>query len=325
MTDISIIVPVYNIKEYLPRCVDSILKQRLDNFELILVDDGSIDQSGEICDKYAEEDDRVKVIHQPNSGVSTARNNGIAEATGRYIGFVDGDDWIAEDMYSSLFETAEKNEADIVICDCCTVLSKKSEPDTLPSVPKNTILKKNGMLPEQLIEMAGASCRCLYRSEIIKSINFPVDMKISEDRVFNIKAMGSAKKLFYLARPLYYRFDREGSAVNKYYPDYISMVMLARKRTFDALEAYWDDSFKTVFETQTIGLCYTALNMVYYKTNKKSGREKLNELKKICNDPVFSAGIESIGADDVRARLVKGKHYRVLALLSKLANLKNGR
>lgn len=325
MTDISIIVPVYNIEEYLPRCVDSIIKQEFDSFELILVDDGSSDKSGKICDSYAEKDNRVRVIHQPNSGVSTARNNGIAAASGRYIGFVDGDDWIAEDMYSSLFNAASENEADIVICDCLTVFAKKSEPDALSCVPKNTVLKKEDILPEHLAEMAGSACRCLYRAKTVKDIRFPVDMKISEDRVFNLNAMGLSKKLFYLARPLYYRFIREGSAVNRYYPDYISMVMLARQRTFEVLDLNWNDSFKRVFEVQAVGLCYTAVNMVYYKTNKKSGKEKLNELKRICNDPVFSAGIESTGVDDIRARLIRGKHYRALALISRLANLKNGR
>ena len=103
MPKISIIVPVYNVEKYLEKCVRSILAQTFTDFELILVDDGSPDSSGAMCDQFAEQDQRVKVIHKENGGLSDARNAGIEIATGEYLGFVDSDDYIADDMYETLY------------------------------------------------------------------------------------------------------------------------------------------------------------------------------------------------------------------------------
>ena len=99
---ISVIVPVYNVESYLEKCIDSIIHQTYKNLEIILVDDGSTDNSGKICDVYKEKDSRIKVIHKQNRGLSSARNCGLEIAKGEYIGFVDGDDYIAEDMYALL-------------------------------------------------------------------------------------------------------------------------------------------------------------------------------------------------------------------------------
>lgn len=113
---ISVIVPIYNVEKYLPRCIESILNQSFKEFELILVDDGSSDNSGKICDIYAEKDERVKVIHKENGGVSSARNVGIKAVNGEYIGFVDPDDYIDREMYKNLYELCENNNCDIGIC-----------------------------------------------------------------------------------------------------------------------------------------------------------------------------------------------------------------
>lgn len=113
---ISIIVPVYNVEKYLPKCIDSILAQTYKNFELILVDDGSPDNSGVICDVYSKLDSRIKVIHQVNRGVSAARNAGLKIANGKYIGFVDPDDWIDPYMYEDMRNVFENDQVDLVIC-----------------------------------------------------------------------------------------------------------------------------------------------------------------------------------------------------------------
>ncbi len=113
---VSIIVPVYNVEKYAEQCFDSLLAQTLQDIEIILVDDGSTDSSGEICDKYAQKDDRVKVIHQDNKGLGLSRNSGMAIARGDYIGFVDSDDYVSEDMYRILYENAQKYNADISYC-----------------------------------------------------------------------------------------------------------------------------------------------------------------------------------------------------------------
>ena len=116
MPEISVIVPVYNCEKYIGKCIESILNQTFKDLELILIDDGSADESGKICDEYKIQDKRVKVIHEKNSGVSIARNVGINVAKGKYIGFVDSDDYLAPDMYESLYENLMKSHADVAIC-----------------------------------------------------------------------------------------------------------------------------------------------------------------------------------------------------------------
>lgn len=115
-TKISIIVPVYKVKSYLRKCLDSIVNQTYRNFEIILVDDGSPDNCGAICDEYAAKDERIKVIHKANGGVASARNAGLDMATGDYIGWVDSDDWVEPQMFETMLNSAQVHDADIVIC-----------------------------------------------------------------------------------------------------------------------------------------------------------------------------------------------------------------
>ena len=126
MPKISIIVPVYNVEKYLEKCVRSILAQTFTDFELILVDDGSPDSSGAMCDQFAEQDQRVKVIHKENGGLSDARNAGIEIATGEYLGFVDSDDYIADDMYELLYTNIVKEDADLSICGIYDVYEERA-------------------------------------------------------------------------------------------------------------------------------------------------------------------------------------------------------
>ena len=128
MIKISIIVPVYRAEKYLNRCVDSILSQTYTALEVILVDDGSPDQSGAMCDGYAKKDSRVKVIHQKNRGVAAARNRGLDMAAGDYITFVDSDDYIDPDMYLSMIRIIREYDCDVVMCDCIKEKGNKSQP-----------------------------------------------------------------------------------------------------------------------------------------------------------------------------------------------------
>ena len=113
---ISVIVPIYNVEKYLAKCIDSIINQTLTNIEIILVNDGSTDNSRKIIDKYDKKDSRIKVIHKKNGGQGSARNAGLDIAKGEYIGFVDSDDWIDSNMYENLYNAAISNNADIVVC-----------------------------------------------------------------------------------------------------------------------------------------------------------------------------------------------------------------
>ncbi len=125
---LSIIVPVYNVEKYLHKCVDSILSQTLTDFECILVDDGSTDNSSVICDEYAAKDPRIVVIHKQNGGLSSARNTGLDISQGDYIGFVDSDDWIEPEMYMYMYTYANDNSCDMMCCQCRRVNNYQSPP-----------------------------------------------------------------------------------------------------------------------------------------------------------------------------------------------------
>ena len=122
MVKLSIIVPVYKTEQYLTRCVESILGQTFSDIELILIDDGSPDRCGEICDTFAKKDSRVKVIHKNNAGVAAARNDGLRIANGKYVTVVDSDDYLDQNMYQNILEIVQKYDSDVVMCDCITII-----------------------------------------------------------------------------------------------------------------------------------------------------------------------------------------------------------
>ena len=131
---VSVIIPVYNVEKYLKECIQSVLRQTYKNLEIILVDDGSKDNSGNICDEYAKRDERIKVIHKKNGGLSDARNAGIDICTGEYIAFLDSDDFIEEDMYEFLVKNLEKAKADISICQVYYVYKNAKQTTHTPNV-----------------------------------------------------------------------------------------------------------------------------------------------------------------------------------------------
>ena len=162
---VSIIVPVYNAQRYLHRCVASILEQSLQDIQLILVDDGSADGSGTLCDEFAAKDSRVMVLHQKNAGVSAARNAGLAVAKGEFVGFVDADDAITPDAYEQAVDAIGAH--DMAMWDAVTVWPDgRREPDTISLLETDCVLEKKDWSPELLRYMAGAAWRCLYRREL---------------------------------------------------------------------------------------------------------------------------------------------------------------
>ena len=171
MKKITVIIPIYNAEKYLERCVNSVLAQTQTDLEIILIDDGSSDNSPMICDSYASKNDNVSVIHQKNAGVSAARNVGIETATGKYIGFVDSDDWIEPKMFERLLSEAERTESDVVMCDATTVYEDgRTQADTITQLSENRVLKKSDFTPSLLLEMAGSAWRKILRRSNFQSI-----------------------------------------------------------------------------------------------------------------------------------------------------------
>lgn len=323
---ISIIIPVYNTGAYLHRCVQSVIAQTLTDWELTLIDDGSEATTARICDELAQGDSRITVIHKKNEGVSIARNLGLSLAKGDFISFIDSDDWVKPTFLEEMSE-AMTDEVDIVIIDSTTIYSNgRTEPDEIGAL-KSGISSKEELIPNVLIETAGGPCRCMYRKKVIteNEITFPAGLKFSEDRIFNLKAMGCSRAANYLKRPLYCRFMREGSAVSSFYSDMPAIIERARALTREALQKHWQpfEEYAAVYERQTIGLFYTAINNIWSSKTDLPLSERIAETREIVNNDVLRNAIATVGDESARARLVNGKHIYLLSILSLIINLKH--
>ena len=201
---VSIIVPVYNIQDYLPACIESIISQTYKNFEAILVDDGSIDRCGEICEEYAEKDARIKVIHKKNGGLTSARNAGLAKASGKWIMHVDGDDWIEPDMLELLVTYAEQTGADLVFGDFVKY-GPYSGSYFLPSWTDNKVDSLNSYIGYMWTCLWGSIAKIsLYRENGLKS---PAGINYCEDFHLIVRLCFYAKRIGNVHKPLYnYRY-----------------------------------------------------------------------------------------------------------------------
>lgn len=213
---ISVIVPVYNVEQYLDRCVNSIIHQTYRDLEIILVDDGSPDQCPQMCDEWSKKDNRIKVIHKKNGGLSSARNAGLDIASGDYIAFVDSDDYIDNQMLELMLDAAERNNAPVVCCGRIRVTtSTKVEMFTLP---QEKIFTGEEAIKEIFLSRAveEAAWDKLYRAEIFANRRFPLG-EINEDIVQTINILGSCDRIVHVGRALYYYCENYGSITKSGY------------------------------------------------------------------------------------------------------------
>ena len=211
MPRLSVIVPVYKVEKYIHKCVDSILNQTFTDFELILVDDGSPDNCGKICDEYAEKDSRVRVIHKENGGQSSARNRGLDVARGDIIGFVDSDDDIDVNMYQNLIEFMDKEALDLVFCDVYLVRGTKIREQSMYSNNK-VMSKKQGLNDNLVCKIDNAVWNKIYKKEIFKNLRFTEGIVYEDVRIM-YKIFDSIKKCGYLKKSLYYYYKRKNSTI----------------------------------------------------------------------------------------------------------------
>lgn len=211
MPEISIIVPIYNVEQYLKRCVDSILAQTFKDFELILVDDGSPDSCPFICDEYARIDSRIKVIHKANGGLSDARNAGLEMATGNYIAFVDSDDWIASDTYEYLYELIKKNEADVV---SGSYVLTKNDDVKFSNLKSEIVIEGTSEILKFYFQQDKIHGKNdfpvwikLYRRDLFNDIHFPDD-KLYEDNITNFLIFSKCNKYVKSSKEIYAYFQR---------------------------------------------------------------------------------------------------------------------
>ena len=207
---ISVIVPVYNVEAYLEKCVESILRQTYTNLEILLIDDGSTDNSGDLCDQLALRDQRIRVIHKENGGLSDARNTGIEEASSDLIGFVDSDDYIDEDMYETLYRQMLESKAELSMCGHYDVYHQNPE--------KQVVAIQTWVLtPEEAIRMvmeakilSVTAVNKLYKKELFDQLRFEMG-KIAEDAFIMIRLIHQCSKVVATNEKKYYYVHRENS------------------------------------------------------------------------------------------------------------------
>lgn len=295
---VSVIVPVYNTSKYLIRCIDSLINQTLKDIEIILLNDGSTDDSLKILREYEEKDFRIKVIDKENEGVSETRNKGISLATGEYLSFVDSDDWIDENMISKLYMSANENNCDIVMCTYRKEYENGGK-DRLLAYRDIEVLEGEklenfkrrivGPIGEEIrdpssLDSLSISCGRLYRTELIKRNNVKyTDMKTigNEDCLFNVRAFNSADKAIYFNKPLYH-----------YWKGNENSLTTVHKRD---LENKWENLYKVMSQFLTDNkrekgfhealnnrICLSTLGLIINECSdkEKSPTKKVKAIKK---------------------------------------------
>ena len=262
----SIIVPIYNIEKYLKKCVDSILSQDYNDFELLLIDDGSRDSSSTICDEYAEKDSRIKVIHKPNGGLVSARNKGVETATGQYICYVDGDDWVGPHWLQKIYKVIIKHKPDIVLYDSVKKYVDREEKIFNRLEPgfydKEMMISK--IYPYLIYDKKQKFCHNIifpvawnkiYKSEILKKHYCREEkIRMGEDHAFSYECMLAANSVYYVDEVLYYynqtninsmtsTYDKNRFNNNEILFDYIKQnIDLSNydlSKQFNVFKAHW--------------------------------------------------------------------------------------
>lgn len=270
---ISVIVPIYKVQDYLDRCVQSIVNQTYKNLEIILVDDGSPDDCPRICDEWTKKDQRIKVIHKENGGLSDARNAGMKVMAGVYVSYIDSDDWIEENMYQMMMDAIKTNKADI--CECAFEKTSGSvKKEDQKNDDKVSIMDKRSALMAVVEEkIQPVVWNKLYKRKVVENLWFKVG-KYNEDEFFTYKAIERANKIIQISDIGYYYFFREDSIINETYTI----------RRLDGLEARYErmkylgkyPEIYRVAKRQLIFMC-----MYHYQKGMRylSGKE-LEDLKK---------------------------------------------
>ncbi|MBT2614119.1 MULTISPECIES: glycosyltransferase [unclassified Bacillus (in: firmicutes)] len=285
---ISIIIPIYNAEKYLSKCLISITSQTYKNLEIILINDGSTDQSGFISDQFSEKDNRITVIHKENGGVSSARNLGLKTARGKYIGFVDPDDWVDLKMFESLYKLINENQSDIAACGYLrenpdgVVINKITEPNVFSynqAEALDAILSEDGF--------KGFTCNKLFSADILQNIVFDEDIHFCEDLLFCCQAISNSNKIVYNSTPHYHYIIHDNNASQ-------SQFSLKKLTALDALtrivnllsdkEGIQLEKFKNYFMHMNISLLMNGIQENKCESNirkrlkKNLYQYKLNEL-----------------------------------------------
>lgn len=275
---ISVIVPVHNVESCLGSCVESILSQTYKNLEVILINDGSIDGSGPVCEKYAAKDERVHVIHMSYKGVSAARNAGIKAAKGKYIGFVDGDDYIKADMLEKLYLLAEKTKSDISICKLGREVEGKiinDNGETVYSIKMDNLEAMRELFKGKLYRFS--LCNKLFKRACFHGIQFP-EGRIHEDLSTTYQLFTQAEKAVFTNYAGYIYVKRENSILTSKFSERRLDALIAWKEILPFMK----EKYPLLYKEVVTGFGYWAVDNLYYIQNQvEDSRKKKDYLKSI--------------------------------------------
>ena len=280
---ISIIIPVYKVEKYLEKCIESVLNQTYTNLQIILVDDGSPDNCGKICDEYAKKDSRIEVIHKANGGLSDARNVGISKAKGRYIGFVDSDDYIKENMYEILLNLIKKYDADVSICNLYDVIDGneyiRNKENGIQEYSRLDILKE--VLLDKNIQ--SYAWNKLYKKELFDEVKYPIGKKY-EDIGTTFYIFEKCNKIVVTSEPEYYYLKRSDSLVNNVTEstvfDYMELILQRYLYIYDNIK-----ELKQYNDYYLVRTLLTANNDIKeLKQIEEKTKQKYNELYNISKE-----------------------------------------
>ncbi len=306
MVSVSVIIPVYNVEKYLPKCLDSVVGQTYKNLEIICVNDGSPDNSDVILENYAKQDNRIKIINQKNKGLSGARNTGIAEATGEYIVFLDSDDWLDADAITQAVSVAEKNNCDVVMWGYTREFADKSIEKKIFDGDRIFDNAESRNIHRRLAGLSGAELSNpentdalvtawgkLYRADIIKENNIEfVDTKIigTEDLLFNMYVFGFVRSSAFINKPFnHYRKDNETSLTRSYKAQLFAQwsELYSRIRTYIEKNNLGDDFGKALDNRICLSMIGLGLNEL---CNTQSHGARIGNLKKfLCSEQYVKA------------------------------------
>lgn len=270
---ISVIVPVYEVERYIIKCIDSILEQSFTDFELILVDDGSKDKSGAICDEYAKRDSRIKVIHQENTGLSGARNAGIRDAKGEWILFIDSDDYIAKNMLMDLYNAVINNNLLMAICNFeCVTEEGKVTMGASSSPIKNEVLLAEEIF-HKIYEKGGwfyvVAWNKIYHKSLLNNDFYPVG-KLVEDEFVIAEVLYKAKKIVCIENKNYfYRVKRTGSITKSKEEELFLNTLEALKRRCDFFQINQMEELAKI----TRGIAFQKMKKLYMRIKKEKELE----------------------------------------------------
>ena len=333
---ISVIVPIYNVEAYLRQCLDSIVGQTYRNLEIILVDDGSPDNCGKICDEYAKKDERIIVIHKENEGLSAARNDALDKASGEWTLFIDSDDWCDSKLCERALQTAEKYDADVVIYDFIHEGSPYHETKhyRVKSFPENFVTDDAAIIsgmqlsalskkytPISTAWSQGFPWDKLFRTAMIEKnhLRFATNVRANEDVIFAIHAFQYAKRIAYIGEPLYHWRHNPTSIGNKFTPDRVEIdreiyqEMFRIGQEYKLSEEYYDALNVRVVEL----ICSCGLRCFFHKARKGSIFQKIKYAKIALNSEPFFSALEHVDRSKLnrKARIFTiSRHHNTLLL-----------